>query len=698
MPPAASSTTPARLVRAQVAIESFAIAPDGESLVHARRIVVRDRYRSHLVTVAWRGGRARQLTHGAVRDASPAFSPDGRSLAFLRTFVAEPGGATRSGADAEAQVWILPLGGGEAWQLTRLRYGASALAWSPEGRRLAVVGPAGEQPFAVGPETDGAAPRARRITRLDYRNDESGHIGRWSHLWVMRVNAGARPRQLTSGAFDASAPAWSPDGTRIAFAADRGPDRNILPRTQLWSVPVAGGKVSELASVRGDAESPAFSADGSLVAFVGIDADDPHDEAQPELFIAPVDGSGAPRSLTATLDRPVGAAGWADLLQAEDRAGPIWLPDGSLLILVSDAGRNIPYRVTLDGSPTPLVEAGRVVGGGLDVSRDGRIALSAAVDARAGELYGIEDGQLRRISADGSGWQSRFPRARWEERWAAGPGGRIQYWLASPEDAGTEPMPTVLIIHGGPTGSAGPGGTLDSMLLTAHGYRVVMPNIRGSAGFGSAWIAALGGRWGDVDAADAMTVIDAVVDGGLADPARLGVMGLSYGGFLTQWLIGVTDRFGAAVAENGVANQVSTWANSHFGIHYNRRARLGDPLTEDGMLQLWHRSPLANARQITTPLLMLQAEEDRICPASDNEQLFTALRVLGREVEFVLYPEEHHEMKNHGRPDRRIDRMERLLAWFDSHLGAPAAGLGPEPAVRSGRTTSARVARQGRRR
>ena len=394
----------------------------------------------------------------------------------------------------------------------------------------------------------------------------------------------------------------------------------------------------------------------------------------------------------------MGAAGWADLLQAEDRAGPIWLPDGSLLVLVSDAGRNIPYRVTLDGTPAPLVEAGRVVGAGLDVSHSGRIALSAAVDARAGELYGVEDGRIRRISADGSAWQSRFPRARWEERRAAGPGGAIQYWLASPEDAGTEPMPTVLVIHGGPTGSAGPGGTLDSTMLTAHGYRVVMPNIRGSAGFGSAWIAALGGRWGDVDAADAMAVIDAVLDGGLADPARLGVMGLSYGGFLTQWLIGVTDRFGAAVAENGVANQVSTWANSHFGIHYNRRARLGDPLTEDGMLQLWHRSPLANARQMTTPLLHASGGGGSHLPRV--RQRAAVHRAPGAGPRGGVRPlpggaprdEEPRPAGSAHRPHGADPGLVRRPSR------AAAAGRAPQPAVRSGRTTSARVARQARRR
>ena len=155
---------------------------------------------------------------------------------------------------------------------------------------------------------------------------------------------------------------------------------------------------------------------------------------------------------------------------------------------------------------------------------------------------------------------------------------------------------------------------------------------------------------------------------GLADPDRLAVMGLSYGGFVTQWLVGVTDRFRAAISENGVANQVSAWGNSFFGVHYNRRAGLGDPLSDAGMRALWRSSPLRNARNVTTPLLMLQAEEDRICPAADNEQLFTALRTLGKDVEYVLYPEEHHEMKSYGRPDRRIDRLERHLAWLERHL------------------------------
>jgi dipeptidyl aminopeptidase/acylaminoacyl peptidase len=230
-------------------------------------------------------------------------------------------------------------------------------------------------------------------------------------------------------------------------------------------------------------------------------------------------------------------------------------------------------------------------------------------------------------------------------------------------------LPLVVHFHGGPTGSFGPGSSLDAMLLTSAGYRVAMPNIRGSAGFGYDWADALNGRWGEADAEDALAVVDWLVSQGLADERRIGLYGLSYGGYLVQWLVGVSDRFAAAVAENGVANQISTWANSYFGVHYNRRLGVGDPLTREGMLKLWSSSPLANVARINTPLLILQAEDDRVCPASDNEQLFTALRALGRETEYILYPEEHHEFKVYGRPDRRIDRHERMLAWFARYLG-----------------------------
>ncbi|HVM24110.1 MAG TPA: S9 family peptidase [Candidatus Limnocylindrales bacterium] len=656
-----TAPTPRALVTAQVALEAFALAPDGRAVVYAMRRVVRERYASHLWIRSLDGGRARQLTRGPVRDGAPEVSPDGGHLAFIRSPV--------DGSDAVAQAWVLPLAGGEPWPVSSLPHGVSGVHWSPSGDRLALVAPAGDQRFVVGRERPGQAPTARRITRLDFRDDETGHVARRSHLWVLPFRRGASPRQLTSGDYDVLHPAWFPDGRRIAFAADRGPDTTIAPRLELWSVAADGARpsVRQLASLLGDADRPAFSPDGRRLAFIGTDVEDPADDVPPQLWVMDLP-TGRPRSLTSQLDKPVGSWAWSDLVGAEERPGPCWLPDGSLAVIVGDTGRSLPYRVTLDAVAEPMIDRStRIAAAGL-AAAGGRVVVSAGIDASAADLWRVDPDNPRRLTSEGSRWQRRFPRVELDELRLDGPGGPIQAWLASPAGSGRRRLPTVVHLHGGPTGAWGPGGTMDAMHLCGTGHRVLMPNIRGSTTFGGEWVRALRRGWGTVDAEDALAAVEGVIGSGLADPDRLAVMGLSYGGFLAQWLVGTTNRFGAAVAENGVANQVSAWGNSYFGVHYNRRAGLGDPLSDEGVEALWRASPLRNASRIHTPLLLLQAEEDRVCPPADNEQLFTALRVLDRPVEYVLYPEEHHEMRSYGRPDRRIDRMERIDAWFATHL------------------------------
>ena len=659
------------LVNAQVALESFSLSADGKTLVYVLRRVERGEYVSHLWRTTWDGVSPQQLTSGRVRDTAATISPNGRWLAFVRERV----GATR---ESPAQLWILPMSGGRPWRLTRQRHGAGTPRWSPDSRSIAFLGQAGAHRFLVGPERPNRSALAFRMTRTDFREDPSGQLSRRTHLWRIAARRGAIARQLTQGDFDVAEPAWAPDGSWLAFSADMGPDWNISPRSTIHRVPAGGGAHGRLVELAGDAWAPAISPDGRRVAFLGTDVPDPGDAELDRLWVAPV-GGGKPRCLTPELDRSIGNGGWADLVMADDVAGPIWVDDNRLLVLIGDRSRNIPHLVTVRGAMKRLASEDRLVGAGL-ASGGGRVALSAGIDGRAAEIYALDGhdkppATLRRITSDGSRWQSRFPRPRWDERMVGGPGGQIQAWVVSPPGAGREPLPTVVVLHGGPTGSTAPGGTMDSTMLAGHGYRVVLPNVRGSDTFGSAWIAALGGRWGEPDAEDVEAVVAALLVEGLLVRGRVGVMGLSYGGFLAQWLATSSSTFAAAVAENGVGNQVSAWGASYFGVHYNRHARLGDPLSDDGLQQLWRTSPMRNASKARTPLLLLQAEQDRICPPDDNVQLFTALKVLGREVEYVLYPEEFHEMKNYGRTDRRIDRMERILAWFDRYLkGAPASG------------------------
>ncbi|HVM29694.1 MAG TPA: S9 family peptidase [Candidatus Limnocylindrales bacterium] len=651
------------VVNRQVGIAGFRLRPDGREIAYVRRHAEGDAYRTHIWSVSVEGGEARQLTRGKVRDSAPAYSPDGRSLAFVRTV---------EGAD-HAQAWILPLDGGEPWALPELKHGVSSLHWSPDGRRLAAVAASDERPFIVGTEEKGKAPRARRITRLDWRDDEDGHRDRRSHLFLLEPRPDAEPRQLTSGNWDVVHPAWAPDSRLIAFATDARDDRDLDPRTSIWVVEIEGGAPArEHVALDGDCDFPSFAPDGRL-AFLGRDLPDAMEYEPMQPWIVPADG-GDPRLVQFESDGLIGTWAWSELDLVYGSPGPFWLDDQTMVVLLSRRARTVPHSIEVAGGvPQPLIADDRVIASALDVAA-GTVAFSATVDGRAGEVYVAHDGRMRRLTTDGSAWQEAYALPRLDEFEVPGPAGPINTWIASPPEAGEGPLPTILHFHGGPTGSFGPGSSLDAMLLTAAGYRVVMPNIRGSAGFGRDWAHALNGRWGEADEEDALAVTDWLVEQGLADPERIGIYGLSYGGYLVQWLVGVTDRYFAAVGENGVANQVSTWANCFFGVYWDRRGGLGDTLSPEGVEKLWSSSPLKNVARIRTPLLILQAEDDRVCPAADNEQLFTALRAMGRETEYILYPEEHHEMKVYGRPDRRIDRHERMLDWFARHLPTDAPG------------------------
>lgn len=675
----------------QVVVEDHTLAPDGSAAVVVRRSVHGNAYRSHLWLVplgatrgrggarkvaaagARRGPRA--LTRGAVRDTMPRFSPDGTRLAFIRSWPDDPGRTPAA--------LILDLAGGDAWTLVAPAHGVSDLAWSPDGRRIAFVAPADPPRFEVGREVAGKPPAARRIARLDWRLNDVGFLDRWDHLWVVAAREGARPRRLTTGDWGVRLPAWSPDGREIAFLADLGPESDLHPCPSAYAVAASGGEPRLLMALAGGISRVAWSPDGRLVACVGLDVPDPLDDVLPGLFVGPADASRPPVALAPDLDRPVGAWQDTDLngWTSDSRPGPVWDRLDRIVALVTDRGRCVPFAFPVDpitGSPTGAPEPLTRIDGRPAVvdaacwtlsAAGGVVSVVSTLDDAPQELMTLDRaGRLRRRSTLGSAWRRGLLVPEMRRVVAPGAGGPIECWLASPPGAGDRVLPTIVDFHGGPLGAWAPAPALEVHMLVTRGYRVLLPNVRGSTSYGAAWIRPQLGDWGGVDAADAHAAVDHVVALGLADPDRLGILGLSYGGFLVNWLAATSDRFRAAVTDGGVANQVSSWAGSDTGPEYCRAALLGDPLTPEGVEKLWRQSPLAHVASLRTPILILQAEQDHRCPPSDAEQLFVALRFLGRTVEYVLYPDESHTFHITGRPDRRVDRMRRMLDWFDRHL------------------------------
>ncbi len=593
-------------IRRQVVVEEHDLSSDGDVAVVGRRSVRANQYVRHLWAIPLTGGgrgRPRRLTSGRVKDGWPRISPDRRRVAFIRRYP--------SGRHPEVVIGLVSIDGGRVLELRPGDHGSiEALEWSPRGGRLAYSAEVDPPRFLVGDvppisrrpskSDEDDSPTARRITRTDWRLDGSGHLDRWSHLFVVEARLGARAKRVTAGDWGVEHLAWSPDGRTVAFTADRGPEPDLHPRPTIWAVNVDAKtpRPREVLAPAGWANHPAYSPDGRWLAAIGILEGDPFDDVSPGIIVGPSDGSAPPHAIAPDLDRPIG--NWADTdlngWLVDGRPGPVWMGRDRIVAAVSDRGRSRPWRFDLPDGPTGLADASPLVDGDLTThslgvsAAAGVVSWLGTVDARAMELMTIDarrphgdasargDGSRpapRTRTTMGSAWQRQHPLPEMTLVKAPGAGGPIETWVASPPDAADRPLPTVVDVHGGPLGAWAPAPHIEVSLLVARGYRVVLPNIRGSATYGRDWIRPQLGDWGGVDAADVHAALDHVIDIGLADPDRLGVLGLSYGGFMVNWLVGTSNRFRAAVSENGVTNQVSDWANSDTGPEYSRNVDAG---------------------------------------------------------------------------------------------------------------------------
>ncbi len=478
----------------------------------------------------------------------------------------------------------------------------------------------------------------------------------------------ARPAQLTAGDFEDSCPAWSPDGAQIAFVSARHPDWDTESVRDIYVVSAGGGEPRRLTQGGGSIDLISWSPDGTRLAaqrYPGVLDDPRHTQ------IAVVDAhSGAIRLLTGSLDRNCGP--YPPVRE------PLW--DGeSLVFAVEDHGNTHVYRVASDGAGEPeLVVGGELAVEGLDVVR-GHMAYVASQPTRLPELFAGG----RRLADAGEAFAGVRELAA-PERFIAksADGAEVEAWVMRPAGcAPDETYPVLLSIHGGPFCQYGNAFFDEFQVYCGAGYAVVYANPRGSSGYSEAWGRAIRGAgtpgtgWGSVDYDDCMAVIDeAVRRFDFIDGERLGVIGGSYGGYLTSWIVGHTDRFKAAVSERAVNHFVSQWGSSDSG--WDLRGYIGAFLFEDVEAYL-RMSPATYAENIHTPLLLLHSEDDLRCPIEQAEQLFVTLRLLRRPVEFVRFPGESHELTRSGSPMHRVQRFALVLEWFDRYLKKSPAPTPP---------------------
>jgi dipeptidyl aminopeptidase/acylaminoacyl peptidase len=631
------------------------LSPDGRRVAYVVNWIDREEngYRAAIWVAPLDGSEEpRQLTSGTRSDSSPRWSPDGRWLAFV---------SNRDGKDEDAhsELYVLPANGGEPRRLTDDKEGVESIAWSPDSRRIAFARRVRDEAYE---EEDDRRRAPRRFTRLFYKLDSVGWVGdRRKHIFL--VDLDGAERQLTHGDCEDGEPAWSPDGTRLVFTSLRGDRWDVELSEALYELEVDldEAEPGRLTDPDESAGLASFSPDGALIGYVHTPDDGtiPHHS---QIAVMRPDGSDR-RILTASLDRQCSPF---PIIRE-----PVW--DGDRITFRIEDGGNVHlYAVAADGSEQPeLLVGGEQTIGLYDLHGD-RLLYTSTTHTRPAELFDRDGTQMTSVCDDFVAGCELSEVERFIA--TSSDGTEVDAWLVRPPgfEAGKR-YPVLLDIHGGPFAQYGTGFFDEVQVYAAGGYCVLFSNPRGGSGYSEAWGRAIRGSgndagpgWGTVDYEDLMGVVDTALERyPFLDGERLGVLGGSYGGFMTSWIVGHTKRFKAALSERAVNHLVSAFGSSDVFWIFERQ--FGGPMSEN--VEEWLRmSPATYARDIETPLLIVHSENDLRCNVEQGEHLFTLLRLLGKEVEMLRFPAESHELSRSGSPVHRVLRFEAILEWFGRYL------------------------------
>ena len=721
---------PDDLYRLRIATEPR-LSPDGASAVVTLQTVAPgfDGYRQALWLVPTDGSApARRLTLGARHDRHPRFSPDGRTLAFLsdrRTLVEEEWNQVADDArDREdaTQVHVLPLDGGEARRLTDLPRGVEGFEWSPDGTRLVVRSASRGATLTVAARLRGRAPASgpragtppdsdyRFVDRLDYMLNGKGFVyDRVTHLWLVDVDTGAASR-LTDGLVADLEPAWSPDGTKVAFVSNRRRNADIVERSDIHVVEIDTRRVTAVTrGPRSVFAGPAWLPDGQTLAALGHRLEG-RAGSRNDIWLFAADGSDAKpdggRNVSAQHDL-MPRSGFTSDVTIGESAPLVPSADGRWLLFSAPIqGAYELWRIAVDDDRLERLTEGRhtvsnwhavPVPGDRGAMRVGYLQSSATevpdlwtLDAGNGTATGRGAGthggaasttKARQLTAFNEDMLSEIELREPLERHSTVDGRDIQGWFIP---AGDGPKPLVVEIHGGPHALYGWVALWEFQLLAAAGIGVFYCNPRGSEGYGQAFNDANHRDWGPGPMRDVLAGVDALVADGLADPDRLGVTGGSYGGYLTNWIVGHDQRFRAAMTCRCVSDMTTLFLTGD--ISGGDWARIGfDAAPWEDPDYFREISPITYAASIRTPLLIQHSERDLRTTIAQAEALFTVLRSLRRPVRLLRVPEESHELTRSGTPFRRVENLRIVADWFRHFLVDVRSGLPPLPRVRGGR-------------
>ncbi len=659
----------------QVTVGSPTLSPDASTVAYVvtRVDLEGNAYRSAIWLAASDGSvPPRQLSSGEHGDGQPAWSPDGTRLAFTRHTSSDAGKRPRH------TLHVLHVDGiGEVLTVAERDEAIKAPVWSPDGAAIAFTSRVRAPRYE--PESE-RAQEPRRIDRLFSRvNGEGWTIDRPSQVFVVPADGGSAPRQLTDGAEAFGPVAWAPDGRRLVFESARHPHADLDRKDDLWSIeldPAAEDRPEpvRLTRTEGAHAAPSFHADGRRLAF----------------YVKPVD-VGYHNGRLSVLDLEQGtdsrvAAGLDRNLSPADGSGPAWDGD-DLLTAVEDRGTVQLLRISPDGSVTRPVSGSRTVTAWS--FQVGVLVFTATDGSHPTELFCLRKGAEQQLTRHQRDFSAACPSLE-PERFTVrrDDGTELDGWMLRP--AGFDRArryPALLTIHGGPASQYGDRWFDEVQLEASAGFVVLWTNPRGSSGvteaFGRAIISPRsavdpGSGWGGVDYEDLMAFLDAALDREPAiDRARLGVLGGSYGGYMTSWIVGHTDRFAAACSERAVNNLLSEDWSSDIASFLQRSLGVDPVEHPDEYLRM---SPFTYVTKITTPLLILHSEQDLRCPTEQADCLWTALHVRQRDVEYYRFPAESHELSRSGSPKHRIQRAELILDWFRRRLGEEGTLVHQSPA------------------